>query len=268
MRCSPLVRMTQVRVRDVRRYRGSGRTGSRRSVPDRCASRRRLFGQPAGRVDRFRPGRRNSGRWSASAGCWPRSPAPPSRSAGRCRGPARRGRRSPAAGSNAPAESRTSLLQVVAEQTHQVADLPLRAPPVLGREAEQGQVADAQPNRAFRRRLHRLGAAPVPGRPRQSARRRPASVAVHDDGDVQRRRARLASRADRGSIGSDLQDLALLLGKEVVERYGCADRSDPGSACPSRGTWSCEMPPSFSAFLSSSMACRRTLRTATRASSA
>src|SRR5258705_3205548 len=70
------------------------------------------------------------------------------------------------------------------EQAHEHRDLVGRAAPVLGRERVEGQVAEAQRRGGANDRASRLHALVVSGHARQAAMGRPASVAVHDDGDM------------------------------------------------------------------------------------
>ena len=79
-----------------------------------------------------------------------------------------------------------------------------RPRPVLGAEGEDGQVFDAE----FAGRAHGaaqgLDAAAVALDARQAARRRPAAVAVHDDGDVRAARRLPAGSAPAGPRLSDM----------------------------------------------------------------
>ena len=81
-------------------------------------------------------------------------------------------------------EPRALLLDVAAEEPHQADDLGGGPLPVLGREGEERQVADGEVRAALDDLAHALGPALVTGKPRQSAARGPAAVAVHDDRDV------------------------------------------------------------------------------------
>jgi hypothetical protein len=74
--------------------------------------------------------------------------------------------------------------QVALQQPHQRHHLELRPLPVLRREGVQRQDVDAEPRRRLDRVAHGLDAGLVAADPRQVARRGPAAVAVHDDGDV------------------------------------------------------------------------------------
>ena len=86
------------------------------------------------------------------------------------------------------------------QQAHQVGDLLGRTAPVLGREAVDGQVADAEIAGGAHGAADRLDAAPMALEPRQPALGRPAAVAVHDDGDMRRDRPRLPTcRPGRGA---------------------------------------------------------------------
>src|SRR5262249_41284108 len=70
-------------------------------------------------------------------------------------------------------------------QRHQRADLVARAPPIVGGESEQRERADAQIGGGLHHPADRVCAGAMSRRPRQGAARRPAPVAVHDDGDMQ-----------------------------------------------------------------------------------
>src|SRR6202035_1183740 len=71
-----------------------------------------------------------------------------------------------------------------AQQAHQLADLGGRSRPVLGAEGKYRQNADAEIAGGAHRAAQRLDAAPMALPARPAARRRPAPVAVHDDGHV------------------------------------------------------------------------------------
>src|SRR5262249_53351881 len=73
-----------------------------------------------------------------------------------------------------------------AQETHQLADLGRRARPVLRAEREDGQNANAEIAGRTHGATQSLDAASMPLAARQPARRRPAAVAVHDDGNVTR----------------------------------------------------------------------------------
>ena len=70
------------------------------------------------------------------------------------------------------------------QQHHQRVDFGARALPVLDRERVERQHVDAQPGGRLDDVAHRVDAGAVPLDARQVALRRPAAVAVHDDGDV------------------------------------------------------------------------------------
>src|SRR5271170_5854202 len=88
-----------------------------------------------------------------------------------------------------------------AQQAGEVGDLGGGAAPVLAAEGIEREPADALAYGGFDRAAHGFSAFPVAGDPRQVAGGGPASVAVHDDGDVGWRRGagtltRHATRAD------------------------------------------------------------------------
>ncbi len=70
------------------------------------------------------------------------------------------------------------------EQAHQQRDLFGRTAPVLGTEREQRQVTHARAPAGLDHAPDGLHALGMPGSARQQAPRRPATVAIHDDGDV------------------------------------------------------------------------------------
>ena len=80
------------------------------------------------------------------------------------------------------------VAQVMAQQAGEVEDLAGGAAPVLAAEGVQREPADAVADRRLDGAANRLGAGAMAGDARQAARRGPAAVAVHDDGDMARRR--------------------------------------------------------------------------------
>ena len=76
--------------------------------------------------------------------------------------------------------------EVPLQQHHQRVDFGARPLPVLDRERVERQHVDAEPRRGFDDVAHRIDAGAVAFDARQVALRRPAAVAVHDDGDVGR----------------------------------------------------------------------------------
>ena len=87
----------------------------------------------------------------------------------------------------------------VGEQGHQVGDLLLGAPPVLGRKGVHGQAAHAQPGGGLDRAAQRGRARAVPGQGGQPAAASPAAVAIHDHGD---------RGGGVGQLGLDVRDAA------------------------------------------------------------
>src|SRR5690606_30539413 len=85
----------------------------------------------------------------------------------------------------------------VEEQFHQRAHLLLGTAPVFARESEQGQRADAALQAEIDAQVDRARAGAVADHARSLAARRPAAVAVHDDGDVARDRGWMRSRHGR-----------------------------------------------------------------------
>ena len=67
------------------------------------------------------------------------------------------------------------------QEAHEVGHLLRRPAPVLGREAVDREIADAELDRRADGAPHRLDAAAMALDPGQAAPRRPAAVAVHDD---------------------------------------------------------------------------------------
>src|SRR4051794_34334524 len=78
------------------------------------------------------------------------------------------------------------LLQGNDEQFHQERNFILGTTPVLAAEGEQGQVLNAVRNAGFGNDAHSLQPALVSGDPWQKAAFRPASITVHDNGDMAR----------------------------------------------------------------------------------
>ena len=74
--------------------------------------------------------------------------------------------------------------QIQPQQAHEVGDFLCRPLPVLGGEAEHGQVLDPELGGGAHHAAERLGAFAMAGPARQPARLRPPAVAVHDDRDV------------------------------------------------------------------------------------
>src|SRR5690606_20537511 len=158
-----------------------------------------------------------------------------------------------------------------AHQPHQVRDLLGGTPPGLGREAEYGQAADAQRRRGLHRALQRLDALAVTHGARQAAGLRPAAIAVHDQGDMAR-----PVRRGLGLWGLDGHDRRVSYGK--TRRQTCMistslafKASSMRLMAASVSFWTsvsiffCSswlISPAFSAFFRSSLASRRTLRTA------
>src|SRR2546428_791980 len=83
-------------------------------------------------------------------------------------------------------EPRGLAPQVAGEEAHQGRDLVGGPLPVVGGGREQGELADAEAGGRLDDAAHCPGAGAVTGGARQAAVGRPASVAVHDDRDVQR----------------------------------------------------------------------------------
>ena len=73
-----------------------------------------------------------------------------------------------------------------AQQPHQLADFGGRPRPVLRAEGEDGDELDADLAGGANRAAHGFDAAAMALAARQTARRGPAAIAVHDDGDVTR----------------------------------------------------------------------------------
>src|SRR5205814_342724 len=77
-------------------------------------------------------------------------------------------------------------LERLDEQAHQTPHLVRGPSPVLAREGEERERLDVAPRALLDAHAHGLEPRAVPGRTRQSARGRPAAVAVHGDRDVPR----------------------------------------------------------------------------------
>src|SRR5205085_12038421 len=76
-----------------------------------------------------------------------------------------------------------------ADEIEEALDLLIGTRPVFGGKAEEGQIADAATHREAHRLAERFHAAPMPLAARQAMRMRPAPVAVHDDGDMARKKS-------------------------------------------------------------------------------
>ena len=116
-------------------------------------------------------------------------------------------------------------------QPHQIVDLVDRARPVLGREAVEREVGDAELDRRAHRAPHRLDAVAMTDGARQAVLAGPAPVAVHDDGDVARR-GRRPARARAG----------MFLGvRHRGGAFGCKERDteDSGNAAVLKGFRPC-----------------------------
>src|SRR5262249_21244950 len=74
--------------------------------------------------------------------------------------------------------------QIVLQEHHEEIKLVLRALPVFDAEAVEGQLLQSEAATLFDHRANALHAAAMAFHPRQSLAPRPATVAVHDDGDV------------------------------------------------------------------------------------
>jgi hypothetical protein len=99
-----------------------------------------------------------------------------------------------------PLELRRLALHVCLQQTHERVHLALRAIPVLGGEGEQREDGHAGLDAPFDDLADRRHAGGVTLVARQAAGARPATVAVHDDGDV------------AGQTAAELQALEQLVG--------------------------------------------------------
>src|SRR5580658_1070570 len=145
------------------------------------------------------------------------------------------------------------------EQGHQTQDLLGRAAPVLARKREQRERLDAALRTFLDAHAHRGEPRLVSGGAGESTRRRPAAIAVHDDGDVARQDLRLRHHTCMTSF-------SLAASSESISAT-CLSVSFCTS-CSARRSSSCETCFSLSWCLMSFMTSRRTLRTATRAFSA
>ena len=74
-------------------------------------------------------------------------------------------------------------------------NLARRSAPVLGRKAKDSQATDPKTRRGLNRALKRLDPCPMAKRSRQAPRLGPTAIAIHDYGDMQRRRG--AGRSGR-----------------------------------------------------------------------
>ena len=133
--------------------------------------------------------------------------------------------------------------QIPLQQHHQRRDLGDRTLPVLDRERVERQDADAEPGRALDDLAHRLDAGAVPLDPRQVPLRRPAAVAVHDDGEVLRQPVEVDLPGEprlRGTLRHDGQDVFKGHAETVIisSRGLAAPRSaGPQTGGVIRGIW-------------------------------
>src|SRR5439155_22638550 len=104
--------------------------------------------------------------------------------------------------------------QVLMQEGHQEIEFRLRPLPVLGTEAVERELPDAEAAAFFDRRANAFYAAAVTFVSWQAALLRPSAVAVHDDGDVPRQPVRvqaggrdplqcLGGEHNRSHLGSD-----------------------------------------------------------------
>src|SRR5712664_488366 len=153
------------------------------------------------------------------------------------------------------------------EQLHQERDLVGRTAPVFGAEGEQRQVLDAALGAGAHRGAHRLDTAAVAGDARQVLALGPATVAVHDDRDMARYRARGRNGLGRARLGHTAISSASFCCSSLSMSAICRSVIFCTSSCARRSSFS-----ETSFFLSASLrwwiASRRRLRTATRAFSA
>src|SRR3990172_5948005 len=159
-------------------------------------------------------------------------------------------------------------LDVLLQERHQRRNLARGPLPVLLREGEEREHLEPHLEGPFHHLAHRLHPAPVPQGARQPALARPASVAIHDDGDVARRRAVGADLAeeiarDGGSHHTSMISCSFaFINWSILAMYSSCIFCRSFSACL---TSSSETP---SSFLRSSRACVRACRTAMCPSSA
>src|SRR5438552_14986026 len=158
------------------------------------------------------------------------------------------------------------------EQPHQHGDLVLGPAPVLRRERIEREEPQAHRVRRANDGARRLDALAVARHPGQAALGGPAPVAIHDDGDVRGHRLRAHGFQQRGLGGHGHQkdmiscsfffrsSSILAMKRSVVFWIWSWPRRSSSSVI---GVFL-----SFASALSLSLASRRTLRTATRASSA
>src|ERR1700730_13138642 len=113
-------------------------------------------------------------------------------------------------------------LEKRAQQRHKPGDLCVRALPVVGREGEEGERADAEPRRRVDNASCGTDAAAVAGQSRQPARGRPPPVAVHDDADVEPKGTSLC----RSTLHSEVKPPKKITGRACPASRGSAPSCD------------------------------------------
>ena len=101
-------------------------------------------------------------------------------------------------------------------------DFRARPLPVLDRERVERQDVDAEPRRRFHDVAHRVDAGAVAFDPRQVPLRRPAAVAVHDDGDV-RGKPLEVDLARQRFVGRSWRNPR----QQLLKRHACPSRETP-----------------------------------------
>ena len=263
------------RARAARARRARRRTRPRprppAALPPRSAAARRPPA-PRGRRSRTRPRGRGGRSSPVSSSSATISPAAPS--GARSRRPMKRTCTPWAARSGSSRSIVSSKISISASTSSR------RPRPVLGRERVDGQRLDAEVDGRLDGPAERARAGAVALGDRQAAGRRPAAVAVHDDRDRARnvrtsgeRPARRQERAVHsasafGGRSSDLHDLGLFVLAAARRSASCARRSASARCSSARCSSSAPTSPLSTSSLRWWIASRRTLRTATRPSSA
>src|SRR5690606_35420024 len=109
------------------------------------------------------------------------------------------------------------FVEKIAEKTHQMIDLFNRTAPVLRREGEQRQVADAEIAAAAHGLAHRLGPLLMSAQTLERSLRCPTAIPVHDDRDMFGDWLMPGIALRNNLHMSDLHDFLLLLRQLLVD---------------------------------------------------
>src|SRR6185437_2164457 len=158
------------------------------------------------------------------------------------------------------------------QQTHKLADFARRPRPVFRTERENRENLDADLAGGANGAPQRLNAAAMPFRAWKSARRRPTAISVHDNSNMPRHIECRRHITLNIGLGHNARPQTVRISFSFAESIWSIS-AIPASVAfwtsPEKRSWSSLLILwSFSSFLMTSMASRRTWRTATRAVSA